>query len=299
MNFGRKIFAYLFAAAVVAGLGSCRSSRTPSSEAGYGMAAEPSLPGRTLASDYRMMTAAYTPWTDLSVPVKVSVSKPKKVSVSGTLSMVYGKVLSLSLKMLFFEVGTVYIDTDSVLVVSRPAGAYYSESLDRFTASTGFSLSDVQSLLLGQLFSPGNGTATLSEAADYELSERADLSDNDLTAWRLTPRRTVPGVAWSFTAISPRSVTSSASPQLFALDAAAEAGTVACTFAQSELSPAGVIASMMQIKGTVKKHSIDAVISASSSKARWNSGLSVSRPSIPEGARRMTTEQVFRLLNKL
>lgn len=295
----RKIFiSCLLTALLASAFTACKSSRQSSSQNYEGQAAT-NASGRSLSDEFSAMTAAYTPWSTLSVPVKVSVTKPKKVSVSGTLSMVYGKAMSLSLKMLFIEVATLYADCDSVLVVSKPMNTYYTESLERFTAAAGFTLADIQALLLGQTFAPGRGIADASAASVFTLDDIAELSTPELKVWSMTPRRRIAGVDWNFTAISAADPASSASPQLFALDVTAGTNTVRCSFAQSELSPAGVIASMMQVEGTVKKHDLDAVVAASMQKARWNEALSINRPKIPSGATRMSTEQVLKLLGKL
>ncbi|MCM1068155.1 MAG: DUF4292 domain-containing protein [Muribaculaceae bacterium] len=294
----RKILPCLIVAAFALGFTACKSSRQSSAQA-YGPEAASKPAGRTLSDEFTAMTAAYSPWTTLSVPVKVAVTKPKKVSVSGTLSMVYGKAMSLSLKMLFIEVATLYADCDSVIVVSKPMNTYYVESLERFTAAAGFSLADIQSLLLGQTFAPGRGVAQASAASVFTLDEVDGSGTPELRLWSMTPRRRIAGVDWNFTAISAVDPASEASPQLFALDVAAGANVLRCSFAQSELSPAGVIASMMQLEGTVKKHQLDAVISASMQKARWNAPLTLSRPRIPAGATRMTTEQVLKLLGRI
>lgn len=287
-------------AALLVGLSACKSSKKATQTPGYGHAYEqPTAAAHSPKADFEAMTAAYTSWSDLSVPVKVSVTSPKKVSVSGTLRMQYGKALSLSLKMLFIEVAQVYIDNDSVLVVSRPAGAYYSESFERFTAAAGLSLADVQALFLGQTFVPGKGAATPSSASAFTFALDSSISDSELTGWTATPRRLPSGVDWHFTAISPADPAEAVTPQLFSIDITAGANSLRCTYAGSQISPAGIIASMMQIEGTVKKRRIDAVISSSMNSAQWNAGTRISRPSIPRNASRMTTEQVFNMLNKL
>ena len=295
-----RISALIIATATMVGLGACKSQKKAVSAPEYGQTEQTSMPaGHTLDADFTAMTSAYTPWNDLSVPVKVSVTQPKKVSVSGTLKMEYNKALSLSLKMLFIEVAQVYIDNDSVLVVSRPAGAYYSESLQRFTAASGLCLADIQSLFLGQAFAPGKGTATASDGKVFRLAAEPSLSDAEMSVWKATPRKLPAGVDWNFTAIAPVQAEPAVVPQLFALDISAASNTLRCSYAGSGISQAGIIASMMQIDGNVKKRKIDAVISSSMNSAQWNSGTKITRPSIPRNAKKMSTEQVFNMLNKL
>lgn len=305
------LIACVAAAVVALGMPGCKSSKKAASKEAYirGEASQPldnqrqpqapAVTPRTLASDFSAMTGAYSAWTDVTVPVKVSVEKPKKITVSGTLTMAYGKALSLSLRMLFIEAASVYADNDSVIVVSRPMGAYYSESLERFTAQARLSLADLQALMLGQAFTPGKGTATPAAASDFALADAPDITSDGFMAFTIAPRNKREGADWHFTAIAPASTDDIVAPQLFALDVVAGGSTVSCSFAKSTLAPAGVIASMMQIEGKVKKHDINLIISASSEKAQWNTGAVPRRPAIPKNARRMTTDQVLKMLNKL
>ena len=276
------------------GLSGCKSSQKQTSSKAPARAAQQA----PASSDvFTRMTEAYNAWSDVTVPVKVSVTKPKKISASGTLVMSYGKAMSLTMKMLFIEVASVYADADSVLVVSKPVGAYYSESIAKFTASAGLTLADLQSLMLGQAFAPGAGTATPSSGKLF-TTEPVNLGVDGYYAVNITPKKLPSGVDWHFCAIG-QDGAATAAPQLFSLNVSAGANTVECTYASAEVSPAGPIASRMQVEGTVKKHDIDLEVSATTSRASWNTGATPSRPSVPKGAKRMTTDQVLKMLNSL
>lgn len=252
-----------------------------------------------LTEDFAAMASAYKPWTDVSLPVKVALEKPKKLSVTGTLTMSYGKAVSLSLKMLFVEVATVYADTDSVLIVSRPMKTYYKESLSRFLASSGLDISDLQTLLLGQAFVPGRGQATASDTSAFDIAGANDITGDGYYAFTSRPRTMPANVDWHFTSLAYSSSEIDAAPQLFALDIASGANTLSCTFAAPAITEAGLTATKMQIEGTVKKHNVDVIISGSYENARWNTGITPRKPSIPSKATRMSTEQVLKLINKL
>ncbi len=253
---------------------------------------------RTIIHDYAAMTAAYRPWSDLTVPVKVSVTAPKKVSLSGTLTMAYGRSMSLSLKMLFIEAASVYADTDSVIIISRPAGVYYAESLKGFTAASGLGLSDLQALMLGQMFAPGKGTATDADRKLFSMEPLTDIVTPGIYAWTMTPTGLSEGVDWHFTALAPEDA-AAATPQLFALDIAIGPNNLQCTFAQAESSEAGPVAAKMQIEGVVKKHALDLIVASTPSKMRWNSGALPRKPSLPSGARRLTSEQLMKILGNI
>lgn len=282
--------------AMTLALASCHSSKTGSSSASYTPASL--TPERTAAQDFAMMTGAYAPWSTLQVPVKVSLQQPKKVSVSGTLTMARGSALSLSLKMLFFEVGTLYADADSVVIVSKAMGAYYAESLSAFTAATGMTIADLQSLLLGQAFNPGHGAASADDISSFTIIEDTALIADAYYGWTIRPRRTSELADWHFTAVSPRN-TAVAAPQLLALSVSRSEGRVEIGYADSTVSPAGVIASTLQIEGNAGSHSLAATITGAYADARWNTGSTPRRPAIPKGAKRLSNSQLIRMLGEL
>ena len=308
MNTIKKIFIAVFVATLIC-LGSCKSSKstpvggyTNSGQTTITQPTQPassSLPGNiSLKSDFERMTLAYQSWADITVPVKVSFSSPKSMSLSGTLTMAYGKSLSLSLKMLFVEAASIYINTDSVFVVSKLAGAYYAESLQKFTASTGFGLADIQSLLLGQAFVPGKGTATAKDASSFKFELAPEINYDGIYGTTVTPVLMPKSVAWNFLTLAPTDA-SLAVPQLFSMNVEAAGNTVQCTFAQSEFSQAGVIAAKMQLEGLIKDKKLDFTVASTTSKASWNTGARPTKMSISKSLTRMTTEQLMKKLGKL
>ena len=48
----------------------------------------------------------------------------------------------------------------------------------------------------------------------------------------------------------------------------------------------------------MKAHEITASLISDPARAKWNRGTGIREPKIPEGMRRMTTEQIFRILKK-
>ncbi len=293
-------------AVLVVTLAGCKShktnttpSYTPAQGATQGAASRTGVPV-SATERFEAMTKAYEAWSDMTVPVKVSLTQPKKISLSGTLSMQYGKAMSLSMRMLFIDAGTLYADTDSVIFVSGPLKVYYAESLERFMASTGFSLADLQSLLLGQVFVPGKGTATAEDASYFSAAANPELSSDGLDVITLTPRRLPAGVQWTMDIVAPADPTSTASPQLFALTVNTEAGPrMGCTFGESTLSRAGVTAAAMQIEGQAAGKTVDAILTTSPAKAKWDSNISIRRPNIPAAARRLSTQQLLKALTSL
>ncbi len=299
----RYILSAVALAALVALLPSCRSSKKTVAEAPYEqqavqeqpVSATPKTTPTSPASDFELMAGAYTPWTDVSVPVKISLTKPNKISLSGTLAMAYGKGISISLRMLFIEAARIYADTDSVIVSSSTLDIYYAESLAKFTAASGLTLSDLQSLLLGQAFAPGKGTLKASDSKLFNIADAGRIADG-IHAFTLTPKQLPKSATWHFTAIAPEQASPGVVPQLFSLDIASGSNTVQCSFAESVINQAGVTAAKMQVEATVKKRAVDLVIATTPSKAVWNGGVNLSKPRIPSGARKLTTEQLLKKL---
>lgn len=252
---------------------------------------------RTLSTDYANMTGQYAAWSGMSVPVKVAVKKPKNISLSGTLSMVYGTAVSVQLKMLFFDAATLYADADSIIVVSKPMGVYYAESMRKFTDALGLDIRDMQALLLGQAFVPGKGTATAAQAKDFKFTKGADVIESQIYAWILTPTKKIKGLDWHFNALAAYDPTVTV-PQIYGLDISLGDNDISCSYATSQATPAGITAAQMQLQGTVKKHSIDLTLSQTGTPV-WNGNVRIARPTIPRGAGRLTTAQIFSLLGSL
>lgn len=101
-------------------------------------------------------------WADLSLPVTVSVTRPASLRVSGTMTMVNGKDIHISMRMLGFEVGAAYITSDSLYAYAKLQRVYVAESISRLLGGLDADISDLQSLLIGApltLPSPGAGTS--------------------------------------------------------------------------------------------------------------------------------------------
>ena len=77
-----RLVAAVTATSLILTLGGCRSgkqTRAPQEQTvpGHEQTVSPT-PARSAAADFRLMTESYTPWTDVEVPVKVSLTKPNK-----------------------------------------------------------------------------------------------------------------------------------------------------------------------------------------------------------------------------
>jgi len=131
------------------------------------------------------MVATYKPWYSLSVPVKVEIKSPAKISLSGRAYMVKDSVIHVSMRVLGFEVAVMRATPDSVYCVDKVHKLAVIESIDRLSANTGITLGQLQSLMLGRAVIPGENSKLSRKSRGVSL-----MASNDGTA------------GWSMTAVS-------------------------------------------------------------------------------------------------
>lgn len=91
-------------------------------------------------------------WETFYAPVSIRTMQPMAMTVSGRATMVRNQYISISLRMLGFEVAVINIDNDSVTVADKYHKVVATESIESLTQRTTLSLSDIQDMLLGQKF---------------------------------------------------------------------------------------------------------------------------------------------------
>lgn len=149
----RHLLRLLFITSLIAIVSSCGSSRKNAPAIGGDY-----RPGQETSGPSRQLT-----WTDLRVPVSVSITSPSSFKVSGVMTMVNGKDIHISLRMLGFEVGAAYVTSDSVFAYAKLQRVYVAESISRVLGGLDAGISDVQSLLIGAPFTlpPLSGGTTV------------------------------------------------------------------------------------------------------------------------------------------
>jgi hypothetical protein len=109
-------------------------------------------------------------WTTLSCPVKVALKSPSSMSASGRAQMVRGKCIFVSMRMLGFEVATLYVDNDSVVVADKFNKRYFATGFTDMREKYNLSISTLQDVLLGHKVN----------LPDYKgLTIEMDLSEED------------------------------------------------------------------------------------------------------------------------
>lgn len=87
-------------------------------------------------------------WKDVYMPVKVSLSKPMSMSLSGRATMIRGEVIHISMRMMGFEVAVMNINSQTATFIDKYHKYMFSESLDKLLGSHKMSVSDIQDLIL-------------------------------------------------------------------------------------------------------------------------------------------------------
>lgn len=243
-------------------------------------------------SSFNQLADSYQTWTDVSMPVKMELTAPSRLSASGKATMVRDKSVHMIFRKLGFAVAEVYADNDSVIVIVKPLRAAFSESMARLKDITGLTLGDLQSAFMGQCFAPGNGTITSGDNKLFVVSSEAETTDADVWTWTLRPRRA--NAECIFTALTPV-IGESTAPYLKSLEIDA-AGGIEFTYSNYQQTTAGAIAGRVDGKAAYGNKAIQAGLRWTCDDARWNTGVKNERPEIPTSYHRYTTTELLKLL---
>ncbi|MDE6556605.1 MAG: DUF4292 domain-containing protein [Duncaniella sp.] len=160
MKLPLRILGWMTAVTMLLLTGGCRSSRqavvTPIPHGGEGDVPMLSLPGFP-ADAVRLLSASRartSEWQTLQIPVSLSVSRPKSFSASATLTMVNGRSVDLSVRLLGFEVAAAHIEGDSLKAIVKPSRTYMAESISQVFGGVAVSVADLQALLIGSVINP-------------------------------------------------------------------------------------------------------------------------------------------------
>ncbi len=137
----KKLIRLLFITSLILLVASCGSSRKSGAIGGDNYTPAPD--GQSTEGPARLE------WADIKVPVSVSISSPASLRVSGTMTMVNGENVHISLRMLGFEVGAAYITGDSIYAYAKLQRVYVAESISQILGGVNATVADLQSLLIG------------------------------------------------------------------------------------------------------------------------------------------------------
>ena len=284
--------------------GGCRSSRkavtktsVPDVPSVPAVVETPQQVRNTLAIQFDRLASSYGNWTDVQMPVKADITSPMKLSLSGRATLVRDKAVYLSIRLLGMEMGALYADNDSAFITIRLNKLMYAESMDKFTKTFGLTLGDLQDALLGRAFYPGQGTLKSSDTKLFTIPDEEMPSSGDSYSWILKPRKATKGGEWFFRILSPTG--DSGAPCVESLEIVPSASASAiCRYSGPVISPDGIFASNAEVNATLGKRNLRATLRWTFSDAKWDTGTKVNF-SKPSGYRRVTTEEVIKILKSL
>lgn len=220
---------------------------------------------------FAAMTAAYGLWQDVQMPVRATIRSPFSISASGRLTMVQGKLIHISVRLLGMEVAVMQVTPDSVFVVDKFHRYLIAEPTEKLTARTGLTVGDMQNALLGRAFLPGQGAATAF------MSSRLTLGEED-GMLSIAPADAPAGYTWRMHAATLDDGRVALADLTVSVDGQSPATATYTPAAQ--LSPIGAIATAVDLRAAVAGKKIDAHLSYTADQARWNTGTTPSLPSL-------------------
>lgn len=258
-------------------LGSCSASRnTAKAESGTGVS--------SLDARYTSLIESYSPWTDVRVPVNVSMQKPMKLSIGGTLTMVRGKAVHISLRFLGMEVASLMVTPDSVMATYRMDKIYLQEPLHQLLGRFPATISDLQDLLSGRTFTLGD-----PNRADIRLISNPDGGYAIIPP---PPVKGAPADSYVFT------VDSSNSLKSLTVNPGQGRQPVICTYLPATITPCGMFSPRFSILANIGRTTVDASVELSLGKAKWNRGEAPSWK-IPKGYKRVDGQTLIKRIPSL
>lgn len=169
--------------AVVTGCSTAKKATTPSVSNGGIQNAE---------SYFRQIMTDNGEWNQIKVPFNVSITQPTQLSASGQATMVRGRYINLSMRVLGMEVAALYITNDSVLVVDRWNKRYISENLRQFLKGFPANISNLQDLLTGHPFIIGDESLNNSSFKQLAIEQQGAI-------WGAKPYTQAQNAEYAFT----------------------------------------------------------------------------------------------------
>lgn len=263
-----SVFTITFAFILLIGLAGCRSSKSIVDQS---MLDYSSL---TLSERLQEVAAANCPWTQLNLPLKVSLKSPDKLSLSGRIYMRRNHDIYVTLRVLGIEVANMYVNTDSIYVADKAHKYYLAEPIDKIFAGASLSIGDIQDALLGRAFINNRGTLTA------DMLNQVTVADGENNSWDISPQSKINGsISYSF-----RLSDSDNSMQSFTVDTGSK--QYSCSYSDPTTIDGSRFMQRMSISTKVGKTEIDATLAMDFDKVKWE---------VPESARWRTPKNYRRI----
>lgn len=226
-------------------------------------------------------------WEYVKLPVTVRLRQPKEMSIGGTAWMHRDSSIVISLRYMGFEVGSMSLTADSVVVIDKLHKSYMAERLDKFLDGMKFDLANLQDLLFGRTFQLGQKSMS---AVDLK---RADIeTDEDTGRWIMVPADQPKTAGYGFCY----------SPMASLLGMTVQSGQhapVSMVYEGSMKTPAGDMAKEISVTAMAGKTPIEATLVWNFDKARWNDPLQHRTVRPGKNYRRLDSSQIPRILKNI
>ena len=263
-----SVFTTTFAFILLIGLAGCRSSQSIVDQS---MLDYSSL---TLSERLQEVAAANCPWTQLNLPLKVSLKSPDKLSLSGRIYMRRNHDIYVTLRVLGIEVANMYVNTDSIYVADKAHKYYLAEPIDKIFAGASLSIGDIQDALLGRAFINNRGTLSA------DMLNQVTVADGENNSWEISPQSKINGsISYSF-----RLSDSDNSMQSFTVDTGSK--QYSCSYSEPTTIDGSRFMQRMSISTKVGKTEIDATLALDFDNVKWE---------VPESARWRTPKNYRRI----
>lgn len=235
----------------------------------------------------RTACETYKPWTQAKIPVTLNLTAPKTISAKGTLEMVRGKSLMLSLRYFGFEIGWLAIDNDRIIVVDKIHKSYIEESITTLLKGFPATIANLQDLLMGRPFIAGS-TGSIIDSVN-RLDIQWDTDDN--LSWFVVPPQRAPGVDYGFVFTS---------ESLTSLVAQVNGGQpVTVSYSPDKAAVVGAIASETAIAAKTAKSEINVAIDFNLDKASWNENANLRSVRLPSGYKKINASEILKLISSM
>lgn len=225
-------------------------------------------------------TIKYKNWEDVVIPLEMSLSQPKDITISGRATMIKDKSIFISIRALGFEVATLYANTDSIYASYKLNKIYIAEDIKKFLTNYPITIGNLQDLLLGRAFMLGKGTLSYDMNKEIKLSLGKDL-------WTAAPHCDIPNVQYSF-------VFGNNSDELAMLLIDYNNNSRAtCCYNPATTTEIGNMSNRVDLSTSLKNIPLKASISWDIENAKWNTGATI-KWKAPKGYRRIDANSLLK-----
>lgn len=257
---------------------SCRSGR---SATGSGDSYEPSgssLSQSALKTRLTTLSDSYGDWTDLKAPLTLRLKSPKKLSISGTLTMKRGENIHLSLRFLGIEMASMMVTQDSIFALYKLEKLYFAESLTDLLGGFPATVENVQDLLLGRAFILG----------DTPLSASRCKLEGDRFNWTITPEGSPKGMSYTFTV-------DTGTDRLESLTVTpGSRKPMTAEYSDFSKGPFGPFAATTLLTASGASTTLSAELDINANRSEWNTGAAKTWTA-PKGYTRVTAAQIMKI----